>query len=641
MAGLAWLIPLLPLASWLYIGLPSHRASTRYDRVGIGAVGIAFLLSLGVLWDVIRGGSAAASFTWAVHGSTAITIGYQVDGLTAMMLVVVTLVSLMVQVYSLGYMHGDRRYKRYYAVLSLFTFAMLGLVLADNLLLLYIFWELVGLSSYLLIGHWFEDPANVRAANKAFLTTRAGDVAMFIGIMILFSQTGTFAFGELGELAQAGAISAQALALGAILLFAGAVGKSAQFPLHVWLPDAMAGPTPVSALIHAATMVAAGVYLVGRAYPVFAASPEAMQVVAWIGGITAIFAATMALVQADIKKVLAYSTVSQLGYMMLGLGLGGYTAGLFHLITHAFFKALLFLGSGSVIHATGTQDMHQMGGLIRKMPITGWTWIIGSAALAGIPPLAGFWSKDEILLTAYYANPTLFWIGVVAAAMTAFYITRATWLTFFGAPRDAERYAQVQESPRVMTVPLVILAVLAATVGFLGAPPLGAPFAQLVHFGEVHHLEMTSVVTWGVTAAWVLGVLVALAIYAGGWISRQRIISGLRPVYTLLKNRYYIDDAYDYLFVKGSIGLAYVVGWLDRVVVDGIVNGVAAITRWFADATGLFDREVVDGAVNGVADGVSVGSQAFRRLQSGLVQSYILAMAVTVVLGLAIFVIGG
>ncbi|BAS27669.1 NADH-quinone oxidoreductase subunit L [Limnochorda pilosa] len=641
MVHLAWLVPLLPLLAWLYVGLPNHRDPSRYDRVGIGAVGVAFLLSLGVLWDVAQGGRAAASLTWAVHGSTVVRVGYQVDPLTALMLVVVTLVSLMVQLYSLGYMHGDRRYKRYYAVLSLFTFAMLGLVMADNLLLLYIFWELVGLSSYLLIGHWYEDPNNARAANKAFLTTRAGDVGMFIGIMLLFTQAGTFQFTELGEMAQAGLIPTGVLTLGAVLLFAGAVGKSAQFPLHVWLPDAMAGPTPVSALIHAATMVAAGVYLVGRAFPIFEPSATAMLTVAWIGGFTAIFAATIALVQADIKKVLAYSTVSQLGYMMLGLGLGGYTAGLFHLTTHAFFKALLFLASGSVIHAVETQDMHQMGGLMKKLPVTAWTWIIGSAALAGIPPLAGFWSKDEILLTAFYAHPTLFWIGVAAAAMTAFYITRATWLTFFGAPRDAHRFEHAHESPAVMTVPLVVLAVLAATSGLLGAPQLGAPFARFIHFGEAHHLEASSLVTWSVTGAWLLGLLVALAIYAGRLVSRERIIALIQPVYALLKHRYYVDEAYDYLFVKGTILVAYLVGWIDRTIVDGIVNGVAALTRWFAGATGLFDQEVVDGAVNGVAETVSVGSRTFRRAQTGLLQSYVLAIFVTVVIGLAIFVIGG
>src|SRR5690625_2754466 len=377
---------------------------------------MSFLLSVGVFFSVIGGTTVAFNIRWAVIGQSVLQMGFQVDALTATMLVVVTLVSLLVQIYSLGYMHGDRRYKRYYSILSLFTFSMLGLVLADNFFLLFVFWELVGLCSFLLIGHWFEKKEVGNSAMKAFLTTRVGDIGMLIGLILIWVYTGSFEFSAVAQAIGAGELGGVALGVTAILVFLGAVGKSAQFPLHVWLPDAMAGPTAVSALIHAATMVAAGVYLVARAYAVFEPSSMALLSVAWVGGITAIFAASIALVQNDIKRVLAFSTISQLGFMMLALGVGGYTAAIFHLVTHAIFKALLFLGSGSVTHGADTQDMREMGGLRKKMPTTFWTWLVGSAALAGIPPLAGFWSKEEIMLDVFFqGNPALFWISVVAA----------------------------------------------------------------------------------------------------------------------------------------------------------------------------------------------------------------------------------
>src|SRR5690606_2910268 len=397
-------------------------------------------------------------------------------------LVVVTLVSLMVHIFSVGYMEGDARYKRYYGVLSLFTASMLGLVIADNLLFLFVFWELMGLCSYLLIGHYYEERANVHAANKAFLTTRVGDVGMFIGILLLFAAAGTFRFDELTARIADGTLSLPVLTVAAILLFIGPIGKSAQFPLHVWLPDAMAGPTPASALIHAATMVAAGVYLVARGYGLFTPVPEALEVVAWIGAFTALFAATIALVMEDIKKVLAYSTTSQLGFMVAALGVGAYTAAVFHLMTHAFFKALLFLASGSVIHAVHTQNMHQMGGLFKKLPVTSWVWLIGAGALIAIPPLSGFWSKEELLLDAWHHNPPIFWVLVAAAALPAFYTTRATYLTFFGTPRDKHAYEHAHEGGRVMTYPLMILGVLAAVSGFVASP-----LAGFVYHHEPHH----------------------------------------------------------------------------------------------------------------------------------------------------------
>ena len=440
MAELAWIIPVLPFISFLIIALAGHKTPGDGDKVGIAAILAAFVLSLIVFFEVVGGGSAVGAFEWAKVGSVSVGMGYHIDALAATMLVVVTLVSLLVHIYSLGYMHGDSRCKRYYSVLSLFTGSMLGLVIADNFLMLFIFWELIGLCSYLLIGHWYEKVDVGFAAMKAFLTTRVGDIALLIGIFVLFFNTQTFNFVGVQEQVAAGQFAGAALAAAAILIFAGAVGKSAQFPLHTWLPDAMAGPTPVSALIHAATLVAAGVYLVARSYGIFAGSETAMLTVAWVGGFTALFAATIALVMTDIKKVLAYSTVSQLGFMVTALGVGGFTAGFFHLVTHAVFKALLFLGSGSVIHGTDTQDMREMGGLRQKMPVTFWTWLIGGLALAGVYPLAGFWSKDEIMLAAHEGGYTaLFWILVIASTLTAFYIARATIMTFFGIDFPSRR----------------------------------------------------------------------------------------------------------------------------------------------------------------------------------------------------------
>lgn len=636
MAQIAWVIPLLPLLAALFIACFGHRVVGHGDRVGIAGVSVAFILSVAVLADVIGGGSAAGTVTWAVHGETALRLGYDVSALNALMLVIVTFVSLMVHVYSLEYMHGDVRYKRYYAVLSLFTFSMLGLVLADNFLFLFVFWELVGLCSYLLIGHWYEVPDNVRAANKAFLTTRVGDVGMFLGILLLFAATGSFRFDDIASAVAAGQISGVVLTAGAILVFAGAVGKSAQFPLHVWLPDAMAGPTPASALIHAATMVAAGVYLVARAFAIFEPSPTAMDVVTWIGAFTALFAATMAVVMDDIKRVLAYSTVSQLGFMVAALGLEAYTAALFHLTTHAFFKALLFLASGSVIHAVGTQNMHEMGGLFRKLPVTGWTWLVGAGALIGIPPLSGFWSKEEILVDALAGKPAIFWMLLAAAALTAFYTTRATYLTFFGRPRNAAAFAKAHEGGMVMTYPLVILSVLAAGSGFLAGP-----FSRFIYYGHPHRADFSPFVFAAATIAWVAGTGLAVVMYKYAVTPRRRLVSVFYPIWRLLKQRYYIDDAYNLVFVRGAVGLAGIAAWFDKYVVDGIVNGVAWATGKLSDFVGEFDSEVVDGAVNGIAGAFVAGGRLLRRAQTGFFQSYALVLFVGLVAGLVILVIGG
>ena len=641
MAELAWLIPILPLASFVFISLAGQTVKGDGDRVGVAAVGASLILSILVFVDVLDGARVSADFAWAFFGGTQLRLGYQVDPLTATMLVVVTLISFLVHVYSLGYMHGDVRYKRYYAILSLFTASMLGLVLADNLLFLFAFWELIGLCSFLLIGHWYEKRDVGFAALKAFLTTRVGDIGMLVGIMLVFFHARSFQFDAIAEVIASGQWVGPALAAAAVLLFAGAVGKSAQFPLHVWLPDAMACPTSVSALIHAATLVAAGVYLVARSYAVFSAAPEALATVAWVGGITALFAASIALVMEDIKKVLAYSTVSQLGFMMVGLGVGGFTAGVFHLVTHAVFKALLFLASGSVIHGVDTQNMHEMGGLRKKMPVTFWTWAIGSAALAGIYPLAGFWSKDEILLSVYEGQHTaLFWILVIAATLTAFYITRATLLTFFGEPRDRRRYEHAHESPATMTVPLVILAALAVVLGFANSPYSGYWFARFVYFDHPHVPEAAGFVLFWATASWVVGVGLAVLVYGFGLISRRAVIDNLRPVWVLLKNKYYFDELYYLVFVRGTVALARIVGWFDRVVVDGVVNLAGYGTAKLSRATGEFDRDVIDGAVNGIAALFKAGGAVLRRLQTGYVQSYVLALFLTVVVGLLVFAIG-
>ncbi|MBI2321660.1 MAG: NAD(P)H-quinone oxidoreductase subunit F, partial [Chloroflexi bacterium] len=490
MVEVAWIIPALPLATFLLIVAVARSAPRLAHALAIAGVGAACLASVAVLAEVVGGAHVERIMAWFRIGQTVFTVGWVVDPLSAAMLVIVTTVSLAVHVYSVGYMHGDAGYARYFAFLNLFTVAMLGIVLAPTLLQLFVFWELVGLCSYLLIGHWYRKPEAAAAAKKAFLVTRLGDLGFLVGILMLWTATG-------------------------LALFCGAIGKSAQFPLHVWLPDAMEGPTPVSALIHAATMVAAGVYMVARLFPLFEGAPTALLVVAYVGIFTAFFAATMGLVAHDVKRVLAYSTISQLGYMMAGLGVGSLAAGMFHLFTHAYFKALLFLAAGSIIHGAATQDLREMGGLRRVMPITAITFAVGGLALAGVPPFSGFFSKDEILASALHAGqPVLFAVGLATAVMTAFYVSRAWLLAFWGAPRwsasaagspggsrdhaghggsasghdahaagatnDAHGHGAPHESPPVMTVVLVALAIPAALAGLLLGPASGNWFAHFL-----------------------------------------------------------------------------------------------------------------------------------------------------------------
>jgi NADH-quinone oxidoreductase subunit L len=629
----AWLIVVVPLVSFFAIVLVGKRFPARGAEIGIASTGFVLVMSLLVLWHFVTGGGPSGdTLTWSPVGSFELEIGQYVDGLAAILFVMVGVVSFSVHVYSLGYMRGDRRFTWFYAVLSLFTGSMLNLVIADNLFQLLVGWELVGICSYLLIGHWWEDKENSNAGIKAFITTKTGDVPFLFGIFTLVFATGTAHIGTITELAHVGAVSPTLLTAAAVLLFGGAIGKSAQFPLHVWLPDAMAGPTPVSALIHAATMVVAGVYLVGRMFAVFAPSGEAMVLVATIGAITMLIAALLAMVQDDIKRVLAYSTVSQLAYMIAGLSLGeaGYTAGLFHMFTHSFFKALLFLAAGSVIHAAHSNNMSEMGGLRKHMPTTFWTFMIGSAALAGIPPLAGFWSKDEIITLAFREGHYFVWAtALLTAVLTAFYMTRAVLLTFFGEYRG---HGHPHESPRSMTAPLVVLAGLSVVVGFVGAPRVSlgpisfeGAFADWVFFGE-HHTEVFS---YGFAAVSILGA--ALGLVAGyrlyaRWRDREPL-RALGPAYTLLENKYYLDDLYLAGIVRPTqYRLSAAVNTFNRVVLDGVVHAFALTARAFAKVVVLFDRTVVDGAVNGAAGTAGFSGGLLRYLQTGNVQRYALVL---------------
>lgn len=643
--SLTWLIPVIPVLAFIAITAAGRKAPGQGAYVGIGALGASFLLALGVFF----GKNAQVTHSWLTFGQgTGITAGYLVDPLTKMMLIVVSFVSLMVVTYSIGYMHGDPRYPRYFSFICLFSGAMLGLVIASNILMMYVCWELVGLTSYLLIGFWFEKPSAMRAAKKAFMVTRVGDVGMYLGMIMLYHYTGSFDFQAIFNpdhgvpaLLKTGVISSGTLSLMGILIFMGAVGKSAQFPLHVWLPDAMEGPTPVSALIHAATMVAAGVYLVARFFPVLSLSPTTMLVIALIGTITALMAATTAVVMTDIKKVLAYSTISQLGYMMFGLGVGGYVAGSFHLMTHAFFKALLFLGSGSVIHGlAGEQDMRQMGGLRKKMPITFATFLIGTLALAGFPGFAGFFSKDEILLSAFRSQlmwngvrvgPYIFAAGVLGAFLTAFYMSRLCFLTFWGEPRNKELYEHAHESPKVMTVPLMLLSVLAIFAGYIQTPWTG----WFHHFitGSTGLLPMEAEASSGLVmlcgfAAVALGILGGATVYYWKTVSSASLIRVAPWYYNVLTHKYYWDEIMYGITCTPMFFLSKYFFKFDKYIVDGLVNAVGWLTLLISRIGQWFDHWVVDGIVNLIGITTRGAGRALRVVQSGRVQNYILAAVI-------------
>jgi NADH-quinone oxidoreductase subunit L len=619
----AWLIPVFPLVAMAAIMLVTHRNRMLSAGLSIGAMAIAFVWSWAIAVTVWNNPQTLRfAFDWLNLGpSMNIVLGIQIDGLTAMMLIVVSTVALMVNIYSLGYMHGDPKFARFYGFLSLFGMAMLTLVLADNFFLMFVSWELVGLASYLLIGFWFEKKSASDAGKKAFITTRLGDLGFIIGLLMLYNAVGSFTFADVNNAVQTGALAGGYLTVAALCLFAGAVGKSAQVPLHVWLPDAMEGPTPVSALIHAATMVVAGVYLVARSLTLFAAAPDAAMTVAWIGMITSLMAATIGLVQNDIKRVLAYSTVSQLGYMIMALGLGGFTASMFHLMTHAFFKALLFLGAGSVIHAVHTNDIQEMGGLHAKMKKTSWTFLIAALAIAGVPPLSGFWSKDEIV-AATAGHPVFTVLTLLVAFMTAFYMFRLYFLTFTGRPRDQHKFDHAHESPGVMTGPLIFLAVLSVISGFVGMPWLHHNFAAVVFRGEPHHAEFHLSTAVIATLVGLSGIGLAYLMYFKRSIDPDRIAASFKGLYRTLFNKYYFDEAYDALFIRPY----YVIcnGWFvfDQKIVDGLVNGAGDLGLLWSRINTWFDTYIVDGAVNGTGIVTRGFGLTIRHLQTGRVQNY-------------------
>jgi NADH-quinone oxidoreductase subunit L len=637
----AFLIPLLCFASGVLTLFLGKKTPGKGPVYGILALSAGLVLSLGVLWGIAHNGANYEhNITWFTIGSLQIQLGYFIDGLTGVMLLVVTSISLMVHIYSLGYMHGDKRYTWFYVVLSIFTGAMLVVVLASNLFQLLVGWEIMGVCSYLLIGHWYEDHANSSAAIKAFLTTRVGDVPFMFGIFALVYATGmtTSNIQVIGATVAGGHVSVLLITCAALLMFGGTIGKSAQFPLYTWLPDAMAGPTPVSALIHAATMVAAGIYLVARTFEVFIhADPIALTIVSIVGAITLLMAALLALVQDDIKKVLAYSTISQLAYMVAALGLGeaGYPAAMFHLFTHAFFKALLFLGAGSVIHAAHSNDMSEMGGLRKHMKLTYVTFLIGSLALAGVPPLSGFFSKDEIILAA--KNDHTYWLAVVlvlGAVLTAFYTMRMLLKTFFGEYRGTQH---LHESPRSMTAPLVVLAIATCFVGLLGFAPAGAPFLDWVYFGAPEPAVFSPLV------ALISVVAVGIGLYAG-WVTYRRYREpdptlNLGGFSNLLVHKYYLDDIYFNGIVRPvrdtwSAG----VYWFNQNVLDGAVNGAAVVARSGSGVVMWIDRNIIDGVVNGAGTAMETFGKGLRTLQSGKVQWYAVGLFTgVIVLSLFIF----
>jgi NADH-quinone oxidoreductase subunit L len=614
----AYLIPLLCFASAALTLFFGRRTPGKGPAYGIAALGIGLVSSLGCLVSIAQGSAPFSDgIHWFTIGGFSVDMGFYVDGLTATMLVVVTGISLMVHIYATGYMHGDVRYTWFYFVLSLFTAAMLVVILAPNLFELLVGWEVMGICSYLLIGHWYEDHVNSSAAIKAFITTRIGDVPFMFGIFacIVIAGGTTSDIQTVGQAVGASHDTVLVTAA-ALLLFGGTIGKSAQFPLHVWLPDAMAGPTPVSALIHAATMVAAGVYLVGRMFEVFIhADAAVLTFVSIIAAITMLGAALLAIVQDDIKRVLAYSTLSQLAYMVAGLSMGeeGYSAGFFHLFTHAFFKGLLFLCAGAVIHAVHSNNMSDMGGLRDRMPTTFWTMLVGSLALAGFPLIGGFWSTDELLMTAQTGHIWLFAAFLITAILTAYYTARMVMLTFFGTYRG---HAEPHEAPPAMTIPLIVLAVATVVAGFLGSPFLHFVFADWVHVGEFHAPSFHGLIALIGSAAALGGLAIGVGIYRDA-TDVDPMEARLGWFWRLLQHRYYIDDLYMNAIVlpvrdKVSAG----VYWFNQNVLDGAVNGAAAGTRGSSSVIMWVD------AVNGAGSVAELFGKGLRTLQSGKVQWY-------------------
>ena len=665
------LILFLPLVAFIINIIFGKRLPRQGDWVSIGAILITLILSLSLLMNMLMNWdsdfSHEAVISWIDLGAFKINLGFFVDNITVVMLVVVSLISSMTHIFSLEYMKGDIRYNRYYAYLGLFTFSMNGIVLANNVMSLYIFWELVGVSSYLLIGHWFEKHSAADASKKAFLTNRVGDIGFFIGIMIMFTAIGSFNFQDLFKGVSEGLVTGSLLTFAGLGLFMGAVGKSSQFPLHIWLPDAMEGPTPVSALMHAATMVAAGVYLTVRLFPLF--SPEALTIIAYVGGFTALFAATIAITQNDIKKVLAYSTVSQLGYMILAVGVGNYIAAFFHLLTHAMFKACLFYGSGSVIHSmhhslhelkdhdTDPQDMRNMGGFKSKMPLTHWTMLIATLAISGVPLFSGFLSKDAILAgTLAFAQqyPQHFLLpifGFGAAAITAFYMFRLIFMTFYGKPKMKKVFNGIHESPRVMTFPLVLLAGLSFFIFYTlpyfnpfsdhgwftelikasdSAVP-GNPSAKEIYQG-VHHAHYTAMALSLLVAA--LGIGLSYLMYIKEKFSAEVWARRMGFLYKLSLNKYFFDENYNRFLYQPFLKLSRAVAYVDWDLYDKyFINGFGHVTKFLSKITGHLDYEGLDQTlVDGVGRRTQWFGEKLKQVQTGRLQNYMLFALIGVIL---------
>lgn len=719
---LSLVILFLPLLSFILLLAFGKRLPRNGDYIANGILFIALLLSFvvmfvkfGIVNDPIAGFPDApiqSNTTWVdfksnitVFGTVIplkVELGIMIDNLTGVMLVVVTLISFLVHFFSIGYMKGDAKYSRYFAYLGFFSFSMLGIVLTNNLLMMYVFWELVGISSYLLIGHWYENEGPAYASKKAFIVNRIGDVGMWIGIMMIFVNFGSLRFDTIFEHISAGHLpysSSGWLTIGGVLIFCGAIGKSAQFPLHTWLPDAMEGPTPVSALIHAATMVAAGVYLVARVFPML--SGDALFIIAIIGATTAFISATIAIAQNDIKKVLAYSTVSQLGYMIMALGVGAYTAAVFHLATHAMFKACLFLGSGSVIHAmhhslhhindhhTDAQDIRNMGGLRKKMPVTFVTFLIATLAISGVPLFSGFLSKDEILASTWALGSlrggfavVIPYIGFGVASLTAFYMFRLVILTFLGKPKREDVFKHIKESGFTMVMPLVVLATLSAWVWFSFNPfgavsgwfmntvktPVTVTADHWYQFGhhemntsnseihqavqetkevpasikhenpmqvelehKIHASHLPAMITSLLVAG--LGILIAFLVYFKKIIDVDKVAERLRPLYLFLLNKWYFDEIYEkWIVVPFLLLTTKVMNWFDMYIIDGAVNGTAKVTVVASTVSGWIDKYVVDGVVNFTAYFTGFFGLFFRKFQTGKVQTYIVFVVIGVVI---------
>lgn len=570
---LAWLIPIFPAVAFLIIGFIAKKSKGTSSAIAISGMLLSLIFSLGVFYEVIISKvSIKEPIEYAVSWLSVpvkIEAGVLIDPLTAVMLLIVTFIGLLVEIYSLGYMKGDTGFSRFFGNLSLFSSSMLGLVISNNYFQMFFFWELVGLCSYLLIGFYYDRPSAVNANKKAFVANRVGDFGFLIGMLCLFMTFGTFNFRELAANIP-GYQDVSYLTIIGLLIFAGPVAKSAQFPLHVWLPDAMEGPTPVSALIHAATMVAAGVYLLARGYILFSSLSEVSLVIAYIGGITAFMAGTIALVQRDLKRILAFSTMSQLGYMVMAMGVGGFTSGVFHLTSHAFFKALLFLGAGSIIHAIGVQDIFKMGGLIKKMKITSITFIIASLSLAGIPPLSGFFSKDEILTATYeHGYIFLYYLGLATAFLTAFYMSRLVFIVFFGEEREKH---SVHKTPWCMTMPLIILSVFSVLYGFTSET-----FASYIYFQIAQIPEANLMVISESVAAAFGGILLGWLIYGKKVISNEALSVRFKPIYEFLFNQYYLNEFYNFLYEKGVLNISRLFQWCDRKLVDGAFDNTTSL----------------------------------------------------------------